>query len=404
MTTNDIVAQVSQASNNIEAIKERFFEVIKVPMVTFADTVAEAVATNEAQVFTAEVIKENEAEIVAYNKNPENAEPIVLDKDSVFKLAYKKAYKSAMKKYTEIVDFEEVPSTELAVVEPKKPTLTKFTNPSDIYGVFNAKTGKFLSSKSMGKDFLPMQQQEFLDNILATIHERGADLDINTLQFKIYCGGSKIEFSVKMFPLSFKNNKGIDDITNMELIFSTSYDGSKSNRISLYTERLVCLNGATALKLEGELKGRNTQGGKTKILSYAKEVADIVNGATEFKEKLIALDKIKLSKKQIEAFKQSLFGFNAESLKQEIKNAETLKQNAPNQSRKLAILNLIDKSIALEFNRTGETAFGLLQGVTHYTNHVANTSKSISNAEYIRFYQGAKTNDKAQEILFALID
>jgi hypothetical protein len=29
----------------------------------------------------------------------------------------------------------------------------------------------------------------------------------------------------------------------------------------------------TALKLSGELKGRNTLGGKTKILSYAREVA-----------------------------------------------------------------------------------------------------------------------------------
>jgi hypothetical protein len=36
-----------------------------------------------------------------------------------------------------------------------------------------------------------------------------------------------------------------------------------------FTERLV-FNGMTALKLSGELKGRNTLGGKTKILSYAR--------------------------------------------------------------------------------------------------------------------------------------
>ena len=70
----------------------------------------------------------------------------------------------------------------------------------------------------------------------------------------------------------------------------------------------------------------------------------------------------------------------------------------------LGILENIEKSIALEFARTGETAFGLLQGVTHYTNHVANTSKTISDAEYIRFYQGNVTNNKAQQILFALLD
>ena len=283
-------------------------------------------------------------------------------------------------------------------------TFVGYQAPQDMFGVFNAKTGMPLSSKSMGKDFLPMQQQEFLDNILSTVHEFNADLDLDTLKFKTFGGGSKIEFSVRMHPISFKNNKGLQDITNMELTFSTSYDGSKSNRISLYTERLVCTNGMTALKLEGELKGRNTLGGKTKILSYAKEVAEIVNGATEFKNKMIALDKIKLSKKQVEAFKKSLLGYNAESLNAETKKAEIDNKPLPNHSRKLTILENISSSIALEFSRTGETAFGLLQGITHYTNHVANTSKTISDAEYIRFHQGAKTNDKAQEILFALVD
>lgn len=279
-----------------------------------------------------------------------------------------------------------------------------FEAPKDMFGIFNAKTKKPLSQKSMGKDFLPMQQQEFLDNILLTIHEFNADLDLSTLTFNTYSGGSKIDFRVRMHPISFKNDKGLEDITNMELSFSTSYDGSKSNRISLYTERLICTNGMTALKLEGELKGRNTLGGKTKILSYAKEVAEIVNGASEFKEKMIALDKIKLSKKQVEAFKKSLLGYNAETLNAEIIKAQSENKEIPSQARKLTILENLENSIALEFSRTGETAFGLLQGVTHYTNHVANTSKSISNDEYIRFYQGAKTNDKAQEILFALID
>jgi hypothetical protein len=40
----------------------------------------------------------------------------------------------------------------------------------------------------------------------------------------------------------------------------------------------------TALKLSGELKGRNTLGGKTKIFSYAREVAYIFNGE-EFRTK-----------------------------------------------------------------------------------------------------------------------
>lgn len=266
-----------------------------------------------------------------------------------------------------------------------------YKSPVELYGVYRKTGGSSLGV--MGSQFVPMQPKEFYNNIVATVNEFGADLDLTTLQFKEYCGGSKIEFSIKMYPLSFKNDKGLNDVTNLEVTFSTSFDGSKSNVISLYTERLVCLNGMVANKLQGTLKGRNTLNGKAKILSYTKELAEIVNGANEFKEKMEALDKIKLSNEQIETFKLSLLGFNRESLRDSDKP----------ETRKHTMLDELDEAINIEFERTGQTAFGLLQGVTYYTNHMANTSKTISDSEYIRFNQGFKTNEKAQEILFELV-
>jgi hypothetical protein len=47
----------------------------------------------------------------------------------------------------------------------------------------------------MGKTFT-YATAKFLD-ILSTIHEFGADLDLETLQFKTWSEGAKIEFSVK---------------------------------------------------------------------------------------------------------------------------------------------------------------------------------------------------------------
>lgn len=267
-----------------------------------------------------------------------------------------------------------------------------FKAPKDAFGHYKSNGGQCIGK--VGKDSTAMQPKEFFDNILSTVHEFGADLDLNTLKFREWCGSSKIEFSIKMHPISFKNNKGLDDITNMEVTFSTSYDGSKSNVISLYTERLVCTNGMVANKLQGALKGRNTIGGKAKILSYASELAQIINGANEFKEKMEALDKIILTKAQIEKFKKDLFGYNTNSL---------LTSEKP-ETKKYNILEKVEQSIQLEFERTGETAFGLLQGITHYTNHVANNSKKATNEEYIRFGTGFKTNTKAQELVFAFLD
>jgi hypothetical protein len=265
----------------------------------------------------------------------------------------------------------------------------------ETYGVYKSTGGNPLSlEKTRGKDFVPMQPIEFYDNILQTVHECGADLDLDTLTFKEFCGGSKIEFKIKMHPLSFKNDKGIEDITNIWLTFTTSYDGSKANVISLYTERLVCLNGMVRSKLEGALKGRNTINGKAKILSYCDEVAQIVNSASEFKNQLIELDKVKPTKQQIEKFKLDLLGYNS----------ATLLASEKNDAQKHKILESLETSIALEFERTGETAFGLLQGVTYYTNHVANGGKKHTNEEYIRYMQGAKTNDKAQDLIFEMLN
>lgn len=283
------------------------------------------------------------------------------------------------------------------------------------YLPYKSTGGNALSDKARGKDFVPMQPNEFYQNILATVHEYGAELDLSTLEFNEYCGGSKIEFKIKMFPLSFKNNKGLQDITNMWLTFTTSYDGSKSNVIGLYTERLVCTNGMVRSKLEGTLKGRNTTNGKAKILSYSEEVAQIVNSANDFKKQLEALDKVKPTKKQIETFKLQLLGYNKETLKEldkklaeEQAKAEAKaggKLRAKNNDAKYKILADVEKAIDLEFERTGATAFGLLQGITYYTNHIANaSSKKYDSAEYIRFFTGAKTNDKAQDLVLEMLN
>ena len=273
---------------------------------------------------------------------------------------------------------------------------------------------------TMKGQFVPMQPRELYDNIISTVHEFGADLDLSTLKFRKFCDSKKIEFSIRMKPFTFINNKKVKDETNLEVTFSTSYDGSKSNVIALYTERVVCTNGMVASKLEGTLKGRNTKSGKDKILSYASELAEIINGTNEFKEKMEALDKIKLNKQQIEKFKLELFNVNKEAIET---NGKSIQANA----KSIDILNKFDKAMFLtdiEFNELPKeyfeseafnldfqkfqekdyiemTAFEVLQSVTRYTNHIAKIK--TDKAENIRFGSGYKINTDAQELLFSLI-
>lgn len=268
------------------------------------------------------------------------------------------------------------------------PNIEGFKSP-DNYGIYKSTGGDALSV--MGKDFVPMQQREFMDSIIHTVFECGADLDLETLEFKQFKGGRQIEFSISLAPLDFENSMGLRDVTENKLTFSTSYDGSKSSAISLYTVRQVCSNGMMGWGMESVLKGKNTIGGKNKILTYCDEVMHIVEEVKKFNIKMRQLDIQKVGRSEVEAFKLKLLGYNKESL---------LKSEKP-EPKKMNILDKINESIELEFSRTGETAFGLLQGITHYTNHVANSSKTITDEEYIRFYQGAKLNDKAQQLVFA---
>ncbi len=269
------------------------------------------------------------------------------------------------------------------------PNIEGFKSPKS-YGIYKGTGGDALGV--MGEQFVPMQPKEFLDSIVHTVHECGANLDLNTLDFQEFKGGQQIAFTIDLPKLDFTNQAGFNDLTHNKLTFSTSYDGSKSNTISLYTWRQVCSNGMMGWGLTSVLKGKNTIGGKAKVLTYCNEVVKLVTEAKTYGERLQGLDKIKVNPAQIEAFKLKLLGYNAQSLAGSDK-AET---------KKLNILDRINESIALEFERTGATAFGLLQGITYYTNHEANSSKTITDEEFIRFGNGAKLNDKAQELVFAM--
>src|SRR5690606_34951240 len=100
------------------------------------------------------------------------------------------------------------------------------------------------------------------------------------------------------------------DETQNKLTFSTSFDGSKSNTISLYTWRQICSNGMMGWGMESVLKGKNTVGGKAKILAYCDEVVKIIDETQRFNQRLQYMDTITLKKADVEQFKLSLLGFN----------------------------------------------------------------------------------------------
>ncbi len=390
----NVLAEITQANvettKHLNEVKKKLFEVIKVPL--GADV--QAMVLPEIPVLP--ITKYSEflnAKAKTKGKDVNSTENLTLIKK--IKLAIAESEKiMAIKELIKKTKLEINKILKIKQAEERKDIF--FLPPSGKFGVYKTTGGNCLGT--MGNDFTPMQPIEFFDSIIATVQEYGADLDLNTLKFKQFCNGSKIEFSIKMYPISFKNNKGLQDITNLELTFSTSYDGTKSNVISLYTERLVCMNGMVAKGIEGYIKGRNTVNGKTKVLTFVEEIATIINSTKEFKKQMVELNKKKVTKQQIEEFKLKMFGYNKETLNNDKNDEGVMNAN----TAKHTFIDIVDEAFAEELARTGDTLFGLLQGATNYSNHYAIRPEQISQEEYIRFFQGSKTNDKAQEIVFEM--
>lgn len=275
----------------------------------------------------------------------------------------------------------------IALPSPKE----GFNAPTNAFGVYKSTGGASLSV--MGKDFVPTQPIDFLDNILYSVHECGANLDLESLKFKEFDGGKKIEFSIGLPDLGFTNSAGNYDETANRMTFSTSYDGSKSNAISLYTFRQICTNGMMGWGMQNLLKGKNTVGGREKILSYCNELNALILEVKAHNDRMRMMDKKEMTVFDVQKFILDLQGYNRKSLAGSDK-AET---------KKLNILDKLEEAIAVEFQRTGATAYGLLNGVSYYTNHIANPPKGVSTEEFIRFNNGLKLNDSAQKLTLAML-
>lgn len=209
---------------------------------------------------------------------------------------------------------------------------------------------------------------------------------IDGWQFNEFNGGKNIEFTNVIKPFEFVNGAKKLDSLEYRFTVSTSYDGSRPFVVGLFVHRLICTNGMTVKQSEQKVSFKNTKGNTAKALSLANDLTKVATKADEFSERIQAYNRKEVTTRQLNKFVNDVLG---------IKDRNELT------TRKENILNQINESIAIEFGRTGANLWGLLNGVTHYTNHVASADKDT--AEYIRFGTGAKLNEKALIIADALI-
>ena len=257
-----------------------------------------------------------------------------------------------------------------------------FENPR-VFGIYKKTGGRVLGVH--GSRFEAMQPAEMFKAILATA-QKYERFDLSKLTFKEYLGGEIINFDLQLEKIEFKNKAGVDDVTDVIVSFGTSYNGNLSNVINVKSFRYVCSNGLKVYGSDYKLKGKNTINGKIKALAYINEFGKILENADNYKELLITLDKKEISDEQVKNIIYEVFDF---------------KKSEKKQTRKENILKKVNESMEIEFERTGRTLYGVLNGFTYYSNHLANfNDEKYSKDEYIYFKTGGLINEKAQKVIY----
>ncbi len=243
--------------------------------------------------------------------------------------------------------------------------------------------GKYLGTT--GHIYESLQPKDFFKSVVDNINSCNIDLDLSKLEYNERNNSKVIEFKIPTGVFSINNSRGKEDTTELIISLSTGFGGAQRTEVGLYSKRFICSNGMRIIHSETELKVKHTNLMNVKALDYCNELYKTLGKVQETKEMWTAMHSKQVSTAAVEKFALSLAEIKA--------NEEKLS------TRKSNILDKINEGIAIEFARTGTNVYGLLQGATYYTNHLA----SGASEDYVISQKGRITNELAQKLCIALI-
>lgn len=238
----------------------------------------------------------------------------------------------------------------------------------------------------IGKNFNVTQPKALFDSFIDCVGNI-KEFDLDNLDYQETKGGSKIRFRTKIANFGFKNGVGKVDDLDTFITLTTGYDGLTKTSLALESYRLICSNGMKIMGTSVNVAIKNTKGNNGKIQSLCNDVAKVIAQTQDINEYFKFLNTVDVSELQKQEVIKKSFGYN--------------RQDEELSSRTLVNLEQIEESIALEFSRTGANMWGLLNGITHYTNHGGKEKKD--KIDYIYQAGGARINEKAQLAIQELV-
>lgn len=241
---------------------------------------------------------------------------------------------------------------------------------------------------TVGEQYESLQPLDFFNSVVDNVRDAGMEFDLSKLQYKTMKGSSIIEFRLPTNIISFKNAAGRQDDTEMFLNFWTGFGGNARTEIGLYSHRMICTNGMRIINADIDLKVKHTKNMNVKALSFTQEIIKVASQVQASSQVWSEMNNTTVNAATKEAFIRGLA-----KMKKDEKYSDLSRQ-------KTVIYDTLNEAMATEFGRTGATVWGLLNGATYYTNHLA---KKAGDEEYVLLATGAKDNELAQKMALQLI-
>lgn len=260
--------------------------------------------------------------------------------------------------------------------------LEGFDSP-ETYSIHRKSGGPSLGT--VGRTFEPPNLNRCIDFFAASVLEDGSFFDLSTLDYSEYYGGSKVSLDIMSKTFEVKSPL-VGDIFQAKLHFFTGYDGKTKNFLNYSTERFFCENGAKGWNDDVMVSYKNTIGNVGKLELFTQELVQVRRNIANYKETLEKLAVRKITQTEIDTFMKKVFGYS----QAEYKELATRTRHT---------LDRINRSVAIEEQVLGMTAYSLLQGITRYTTH------EITESAEDTFFGTAKViNEKAHIAAIALLN
>lgn len=275
----------------------------------------------------------------------------------------------------------------------------KFETPEHgMFSIYKTTGGMPLSStRAMSKDYTPQQPSFLFDSFVQCLIDN-TSADLSKIKYHEMKDGAKIRFEVPVGTVAFKNLRGKMDESVLSLNIQTGFDGNTSTSLYLSLYRLICANGMKANVTEFKSSFKNTIGNVGKLSLLCDDVTKAIDGQNGLTEIITKLNSVTIDTKRKNEFIKNVLGYS-------LKDKEELT------TRKRNILQSIEESMALEISRSGGNLWGLLNGITHYTNHGVKTFDAATQTaeqhqatvnQYVFSETGEKLNDKAFQVALAM--